>query len=97
MRALWLLVPALLLAGCGGEEPKRVEKPTPRATASAAPAKPPTALASMGIDPASVRGTVTYCASEFAGADSEGSAVEQFNTEHAAQGLTARRPRTSPR
>jgi multiple sugar transport system substrate-binding protein len=86
-----VLVLALLLAGCGGgDEAKRVERPTPTATATAAPAKPPSALASMGVDPASVKGTVTYCASEFAGADSEGSAVEQFNAEHAAQGLKAR-------
>jgi multiple sugar transport system substrate-binding protein len=86
-----VLVLALLLASCGGgDEAKRVEQPTPSATATAAPAKPPSALATMGVDPASVKGTVTYCASEFAGADSEGSAVEQFNTEHAAQGLKAR-------
>ena len=45
----------------------------------------------MGVgDPAAVRGTVTYCASEFGGADSEGSAIEQFNTEHGTQGLRAR-------
>jgi hypothetical protein len=40
----------VLLAGCGGEEPSRVEKPRPRATATATPAKPPSALASIGAD-----------------------------------------------
>jgi multiple sugar transport system substrate-binding protein len=91
VRAWAVLALAVALAGCGGGENRSPPAtPTPRATATAAPAKPPSALAALGVDPASAKGTVTYCAGEFAGADSEGSAVEQFNTEHETQGLRAR-------
>lgn len=86
-----MLVPALWLAGCGGGDDRpATPAPAPRATATPPPAEPASALAAMGIDAESARGTVTYCASEFAGADSEGSAVHRFNAEHRAQGLTVR-------